>query len=198
MESVRSYQERERAAQKQKAKDAASAREDQLVNDASSPATKPANPGQVNIVEFFDYRCGYCKRVNPTVSKFLADHPNVRLVFKEFPILGPESVIASKAALAAQKQGKYLAFHQAMMTSTATVNASMIEQTAKDLGMDLKKLKADMESPEIAAIIAKNTDLASALDINATPSFVVGSEVVSGAIDQAGFEDLISKAPNHR
>lgn len=197
LESVRAYQERERAAQQQKAKDALVARQPDLLRDPASPTTKPIadNPGdEVTIVEFFDYRCGFCKKVNPTIMKFVADHPNVRLVFKEFPILGPESVVASKAALAAERQGKYVNFHQTMMASTVPVNAQSIEQTGKDIGLDIARMKADMDSPEIAAIIAKNNELAAALNVTATPTFVVGSELYSGALDAAGLQNLIAKA----
>ncbi len=197
LESVRSMQERDRAAQQQKAKSALTTRKAELLNDPTSPATQPLASkvaDQVTIVEFFDYRCGFCKRVNPTVMKVLADNPKVRLVFKEFPILGPESVIASKAALAAGKQDKYLRFHQAMMTSSAPVSAASVEQVGKEVGLDIAKMRADMEAPETAAIIAKNTELATALDVSATPTFIVGSELVSGALDAAGLQKLIAKA----
>ncbi len=198
LESVRSMQERDRAAQQQKAKGALSSRQSELLRDPTSPATKPAAADQLSIVEFFDYRCGFCKRVDPTLMKVLADNPNVRLVFKEFPILGPESVLASKAALAAQKQGKYLKFHQALMDSTAAVNAATIEQVGKDIGLDMTKMKADMDAPDVAAAIAKNTELATALDVSSTPTFVVGSDVVAGAMDAAALQKLISKAQAER
>jgi protein-disulfide isomerase len=197
LDSVRAYQERERAAQQQKAKDAIVTRQSELLRDPASPSTKPIADqpaNEVTIVEFFDYRCGFCKKVNPTLLKFVADHPNVRLVFKEFPILGPESVVASKAALAAERQGKYLQFHQTMMASSAPVTTATVEQTGKDIGLDVNRMKADMESPEVAAVIAKNTELATALNVTATPTFVVGSEVYSGALDAAGFQNLIAKS----
>ena len=200
LESVRQYQERERAAQQQKAKDSVAARQSDLLRDPTSPASKPvaAKPGeQVTMVEFFDYRCGFCKKVNPTVMKLLADNPNLRLIFKEFPILGPESVTAAKAGLAAQRQGKYVQFHQAMMASTTPVSAAMIEQVANDVGLDVAKLKSDMESKEIAAIIEKNTQLAMALQVASTPTFVIGGEMVAGAMDAAAFQKLIANAQAH-
>lgn len=196
MESVKQYQLRERAAQQERSKNAAVAKQAELNFDPTSPASKPvaAKAGeQVTVVEFFDYRCGYCKRMSPALLKMVAEHPNVRLVFKEFPILGPESLVAAKAALAAERQGKYMKFHQAMMASTTVTEAS-IEQVAKEVGLDVAKLKADMQSPEIAAIIVKNTELASAIDVSATPSFVIGGEVVQGALDEDGFKRLITKA----
>lgn len=196
LESVRSYQERERAAQQQKSRDAVAGRQSDLLRDPTSPSSKPAAAkagDEVTMVEFFDYRCGYCKKVNPTVMKLLADNPNLRIVFKEFPILGPESVTAAKAGLAAQRQGKYLQFHQAMMSATTPVNEALIEQVAKNVGLDVEKLKTDMQSPEIAATLTKNTNLAAALDVSSTPTFVIGSEMVSGAMDAAGFQKLIAK-----
>ena len=200
LESVRQYQERERAAQQQKAKDSVAARQSDLLRDPTSPASKPvaAKSGEeVTMVEFFDYRCGFCKKVNPTVMKLLADNPSLRLVFKEFPILGPESVTAAKAGLAAERQGRYVQFHRAMMASTTPVSAAMIEQVAKDVGLDVGKLKTDMESPEIAATIEKNTQLAIALQVSSTPTFVIGGEMVSGAMDAAAFQKLIAKAQAH-
>lgn len=195
IDSVRQYQERAQAAQKQREKQAVVTRHEELVGDPASPATKAlAKSGdQVTVVQFFDYRCGYCKKVGPTLVKFLADNPNVRLVFKEFPILGPESTAAAKAGLAAEKQGKYVAFHQALMASSS-VNEASIEQIARNVGLDIARLKTDMQSPEIAATIEKNMQLASALGVTATPTFVVGSEVVAGAIDGQTLQNLIAKA----
>jgi protein-disulfide isomerase len=197
LQSVRMYQDRERAAQQQKAKDAVAAHQPELLGDPTSPATKPASAqpaGEVTMVEFFDYKCGFCKKVNPTVMKLLADNPNLRLVFKEFPILGPESVTAAKAGLAAQRQGKYLQFHRAMMASTAPLNAALVDQIAAQVGLDVVKLKADMGSPEIAAILAKNVELATALDVSSTPTFVIGNEMFAGAMEASAFQKLIAKA----
>ncbi len=195
LDSVRQYQEREQASQKQRSKDAVAKQQNELLRDPASPATRPATAktGEVTIVEFFDYRCGYCKKVNPTLIKVLAANPDVRLVFKEFPILGPESTVAAKAGLAADKQGKYVQFHQAMMAASA-VNEAGIEQVAKLVGLDIAKLKTDMQSPEIAAAIEKNHELASAVGVTATPTFVIGSEMVAGAIDAQAFQGLIAKA----
>jgi protein-disulfide isomerase len=194
IESVRLHQERERASREQRAKDSLVAKQQELLFDPTSPATKAAVPNQVSIVTFFDYRCGYCKRVYPTLQKVLADHKEVRLVFKELPILGPESLVASKAALAAAKQGKYLEFHNALMTSEIPATAASVEQTAKAVGLDIAKLKVDMESAEIASILTRNQQLAQSLGVEATPTFVIGSELIPGAIGEDGFKQLIAKA----
>ena len=115
IDSIRQMQERERASKAQKSKDAVTTRQADLTADPTSPASRPASEKTVNIVEFFDYHCGFCKRVMPTLSKVLAGNPNVRMVYKEFPILGPESTLGAKAALAVAKQGGYLKFHDSLM-----------------------------------------------------------------------------------
>jgi protein-disulfide isomerase len=194
MESVRLYQDRERTAQNERSREAVLAKLTDLQKDPSSPVAGAA--GGVTLVEFFDYRCGYCKRAASTVLKLLADHPEVRLVFKEFPILGPESSLAAKAGLAANKQGGYLKFHQALMALSGPITMSAIEELAGKQGLDIAKLKAGMESPEVQSILSRNRELAHEVGVNSTPSFVIGSELVSGAIDAAAFDRLIAQARN--
>lgn len=194
VDSVRQMQSREQAKTQQRSRDALTGKRQELVGDPASPVSKPAAEGQVQIVEFFDYRCGYCKKVFPALQKALADNKDARLVYKEFPILGPESLVAAKAALAVAKQGKYPKFHEAMMTAPTPPTSASIEQTAGALGVDVAKMKADMESPEIAAALERNRQLAAALGVEATPTFVIGGEIVPGAVDEAGFKQLIEKA----
>lgn len=168
---------------------------DQLNNDPTSPVTGNLN-GDVTIVEFFDYRCGFCKRVFPSVMKALKSDGNVRLVLKEFPILGPESVTASKAALAAWTiaPDKYDAYHQALMLTRGGLPESRVLEIADSLGIDSAKIKSEMNSPEIEAIIRKNYKLAESLGISGTPAFVVGGTLVPGAIDLAALMGLIADA----
>ncbi len=150
--------------------------------------------GGVTGVEVFDYRCGFCKKAESAIRKLLADHPDIQLVFKEFPILGPESSVAAKAGLAAHKQGGYLKFHQALMALPGPITMVAIEELAGKQGLDVSKLKTDMESPEVQAILARNRDLGRDLGVKSTPSFVIGSELVQGAMDAAAFERLIAQA----
>jgi protein-disulfide isomerase len=192
VESVRLYQERERTAHKERSKEAVSARLTDLQQDPSSPLAGTA--GGVTVVEFFDYRCGYCRRAEGTIKTLLADHPDIQFVFKEFPILGAESLVAAKAGLAANKQGGYLKFHQGLMTLTGPITTNAIEELAGQQGLDVSKLKADMESPEVQSILARNRELGRQVGVNSTPSFVIGSELVSGAMDTATFERLIAQA----
>ncbi len=193
MESVRAYQERERAAAQQRSRDAVVAKRGELFEDAASPAAGEAGAG-IAIVQFFDYNCGYCRRVTPTLTKLLEEHGNVRMIFRELPILGPESHTAARAALAAHKQGAYLRFHRALMDLQSPVTAPAVEETARKLGLDIARLKTDMDSMEVQAMLTDNQRLANAIGVQSTPSFVIGDELVSGALDLAGFQALLAKA----
>jgi protein-disulfide isomerase len=141
------------------------------------------NPeGDVTVVEFFDYNCGYCKRAHPDVAALLERDKNVRFVYKEFPILGPGSLVASKAAIASKKQGKYESFHNAMMEHGSPLDEDAVFAIAQEQGLDIEKLKQDMEAPEVKAQIEQSYRLAQALGINGTPAYVVGNRLVPGAL----------------
>src|SRR3546814_1965115 len=124
-------------------------------------------------VEFFAYNFPYCRSVAPVMREAEAADPQLRIVYKEFPILGPNSVYAAKAALAAHRQGGYLAFHQALMQADGTADADLVLAVAAELGLDIERLKADMEDPVIQEAIDRNLALAQALRITGTPGFVV-------------------------
>ena len=186
------YGEHERAAQKARTKAAITAKLTDLQQDSSSPVSGAA--GTTTIVEFFDYHCGYCRRAEPTIEKLIVEHPDVKFVFKEFPILGAESLLGAKAALAAHKQGGYLRFHRALMTLPGSITMDAIEQLAARQGLNFAQLKTDMDSPEVKATLDRNSELARQVGVNATPTFVIGSEIVPGAIDAAAFDKLIAQA----
>ena len=112
--------------------------------------------------------------------KLLAEHPDVRFVFKEFPILGPESSLAAKAGLAAAKQGAYLKFHQALRALSGSITMNAIEELAGKQGLDASKLKRDMESPEVQSILARNRELGASMGVTVTPTFVVGGADLEG------------------
>ena len=155
------------------------------------------NPtGTITVVEFFDYRCGYCKRVFPTVMKVINDNPNVRYVVKEFPILGPESVTASRASLAVwrNQRANFNAFHAAMMEVRGDIPEAKLLSLANKLGINAIQLKKDMADPEIDRILEKNYQLAKALNINGTPAFVIGGKLVPGAIDAATMNRMIAES----
>lgn len=165
-----------------------------LFNNPHTPVA--GNPdGDVTVVEFMDYACGYCKVMLPRIQKALVNDGNIRLVLKEFPILGDASVTASKAALAARLQDKYIQFHMALMGARGRLSEDGIFKVAEDVGLDIKKLKKDMEQPEITEIISKNRQLARSLRIEGTPALVVGTRLASGAIS---YEDLMSLVAHAR
>lgn len=167
----------------------------ELENDPTSPVG--GNPqGDVTIVEFFDYQCPYCKRVLPTVQTLLKTDGNIRYVFKEFPILGPQSVVAARAALAAWKldRDRYVPFHTALLQSKGRLSERKILDFAAESGLDVERLRAAMADPGIDKILARNAELARALDINGTPAFVIGEKVVPGAVDLKTLTALVLQA----
>jgi len=153
------------------------------------------NPqGNVTIVEFFDYRCPYCKRAMPVLMQTLKDDGHIRLVLKEFPILGPDSVIAARAAIASEKQDKYAAFHLALLASQSALDQGTVMSIAEATGIDTKRLVEDMKDPAIDALVKKNYGLARGLKIDGTPAFIIGDELVPGALDRPTLEALIKQA----
>lgn len=139
------------------------------------------NPkGDVTMVEFFDYNCGWCKKGLPEVLSLVDEDKNLRLVMKEFPIFGEDSEYAARAALASGRQDKYWPFHLAMLGHQGKVTKAVVDQLAEAQGLDMKKLHADMADPKIAAVITENQKLAQALAINGTPAFIIDRKVIPG------------------
>ena len=166
---------------------------DELLSDPEAPVA--GNPdGAITLVEFFDYRCGYCRRVKPTVETLLAENDDLRLVFKEFPILGPESTMAAYAALAARSQGSYEAFHWALMETDGSFDRDHIFSVAQSVGLDTEQLARDMDDPALDGLIERNAALASALGISGTPAFVVGDRLIGGALPLEHFRVAIADA----
>ena len=153
------------------------------------------NPdGDVTLVEFFDYQCGFCKRMTGPLFETARADGRVRLVMKEFPILGPVSEIAARAALASRRQGRYEDMHIALMSLRGRLTEQVVLQTARELGLDVDRLEADMVDPELARIYGKVRALANRLDINGTPTLIIGDELVAGAIDAGRLQALIDGA----
>lgn len=141
------------------------------------------NPkGDVTLVEFFDYRCGYCKQVQEPLLALIKEDSKLRVVFKEFPVLGPESVFASRAAVAAQEQGKYYPFHNAMMAHRGALSEAEVLRLAGSSGLDIERLKKDMAAPRVSQILQRNMALAQKLGVEGTPGFVIGDKLIPGAI----------------
>jgi len=145
-------------------------------------------------VEFFDYRCPYCRRMEPLVKTLLAEDQGIRFVYKELPILGPESVLAARAALAAQRQGKYSEAHNLLIGASGPFTPESLAALLAGAGVDGDRLRTDMDAPEIAALLRRELALAESIGIEGTPAFVVGSELVVGATDIAVLRDLVGKA----
>jgi protein-disulfide isomerase len=191
IEAVDKYQAQQaKAAANQQAK-ALVDRRDELTKDPDAPVLGNPN-GDVTLVEFFDYRCPYCKAISAGLMDTIKSDGNVRLVMKEFPILGAESEYAAKAALAAYRQGKYGEFHDAMMTFKGKVTIDDVKRIAADVGVDAARMEKDMEAPEIATMIQRNYDLAQALGITGTPSFIIGDQLIPGAISMEELKKRIA------
>lgn len=193
VEAMQVLQARQQAAEASEVEAVLAARADEVFRDPMSPIT--GNPdGDVSLVEFFDYNCPYCRRVAPVVADAEAADPQLRIVYKEFPILGPGSAFAAKAALAAHRQGLYFTFHEALMQAGGRADESSVLAVAEDVGLDLERLKSDMKDPEIQAAIDRNLALAEALRITGTPGFVVGKRILRGATDLETLQTLIREA----
>lgn len=166
-----------------------------LFETPASPVGGNVN-GDVTLVEFFDYRCGVCRRVHPIVGKLTASDGKIRRVYVEWPILGPESVFAASAALAARRQGseKYLRFHDLMMESRGRLDRGKILSLAERAGLERRRLERDMGATEIARIIKRNYEIATALGLNGTPSFVIGRKVIRGGRDLNTMRQLVAEA----
>ena len=165
---------------------------DALFADPESPVA--GNPeGALALVEFFDYRCGYCRRVKPVLDTLLAENSDLRLIYKEFPILGPDSTLAARAALASRAQEAYAAFHDALMGAGEPPNRERIFAVARATGLDESRLARDMEDPAIDTHLARNAALAQALGIAGTPSFVLGERLIRGAPSLPQFRDILAR-----
>ncbi|MDH3769711.1 MAG: DsbA family protein [Nitrospirota bacterium] len=189
-QSLRSLQAKRQAEERERTRQVIATKQAELLNDPDSPVSGNLE-GDVTVVEFFDYRCGYCKRVAGTVTQLQQDDPNVRVVYKDYPILGEASELASRAALASKVQGKHLAFHEALLASEEELTQETILVLATAVGLDTEKLHRDMESPSIQTTIERNRTLARELGINGTPGFIVGTELAPGALELKDLKNLI-------
>ena len=161
-----------------------------LFHDAADPSM--GNPhGSVSVVEFYDTRCPYCRAMRPEFAALVAHDPKVRVIFKDIPILGQDSVIEARALLAAQRQGHYLAMQTALMSENVPPTDAHLRALATRLGMDPDRLLRDMKDPAIAQRLAANTALAQALGVTGTPAIVVGNQLVPGAVSLDDLQKLV-------
>ncbi len=193
IEALRKAEEKMSRDAEDKASKALVDRQREIFDDPATPVG--GNPhGDVAIVEFFDYRCPYCKQVQPAIQSLLDQDRNLRFIYKELPVLGPQSVVAAHAALAAKMQGKYEAFHTAMMATKGQIGDDAVYRVAGSVGLDVDRLRRDMATPEVVQAVKANLALANALDIHGTPAFIVGDHIVPGAIDLDALKDLVADA----
>lgn len=180
MEAIEELQRRREAQAAVDQRERLAGEQEALKADARDPIL--GNPdGDVTLVEFFDYRCGYCRIMAEPMQALLASDPDLKIVMKEFPILGPDSLLASRAALAAHRQGGYEAMHWALLAANR-IDEAVIRGLAEANGLDAEQLFSDMMADDVADHIQDNILLAQGLGINGTPSFVVGETVLPGAV----------------
>ncbi|MGD9884249.1 MAG: DsbA family protein [Reyranella sp.] len=165
----------------------------ELFRDPDSPIGGNPN-GNVVVVDFNDYQCPYCKRAHQAVKSVVAADGNVKIIYKDLPILGEASRIAALAALASTKQGKHQALHDALMEHSGKLDRDRILEIAVATGLDRAQLEKDMQDPKLKQIIDRNLALAGALGVRGTPAFVIGKQFVPGAIDAATLKQLIADA----
>jgi protein-disulfide isomerase len=197
-EAMAELEKRQVAAEAEKTK-AAVKNNAQTLFDSSRQVVVGNAQGDVTLVEFFDYNCGYCKRALTDLTDLMKDDSKLRVVLKEFPVLGPGSQEAAQVAIAARMQDKsgkkYFDFHQRLLSGRGQADRARALAAAKEAGFDMAKLERDMASPEVKATIEENMKLAEQLGLNGTPSYVVGSDVVVGAV---GLEALKGKVKTAR
>jgi len=193
IESLRMAKVREDEQQKALGKALITSFKKDLVDDPNAPVL--GNPaGDATIVEFFDYRCPYCRQVEPFLQALITNDPKVRIVEKEFPILGPASVFAARVALVAYKQGKHKQFRDALMAKKPKLDEAAILEVAAEVGLNVDQIKVDIKKPEVDAEIRRNFQIARELKLNGTPAFIVGTELVPGATDLDTLEAMLDDA----
>jgi protein-disulfide isomerase len=164
-----------------------------LTENAADPSAGDPS-GDVTVVEFYDTRCPYCRRLLPTMAALLKADPKLRIVYKDLPILGPDSMLEARAVLAAQRQGRYLPMQEAVMRATGPANAQSLRAQAASLGMDGAQLEHDMADPALQARIDANLQLARSLHVEGTPAFVIGNRLIPGAVALTELQDAVAAA----
>jgi len=153
------------------------------------------NPkGDITIVEYFDYRCPYCKKVNPVLQKIVRDDGHIRLVFKDWPVFGDVSVYAARLGLAAKYQNKYPQAHEALISVTEKLSEANVQTILAQAGIDVDRAQRDLAAnrKEIDALLSRNHEQAVALEFQGTPAFIIGKFRVPGALDEANFKRAIA------
>ena len=196
-EAMAEFEKRQQVAEGEKARSAVKNHSDAIFNSPRQ-VTVGDRQGDVTLVEFFDYNCGYCKQALGDLNSLMNSDKKLRVVLKEFPVLGPGSVEAAQVAVAVRMQDptgeKYLAFHNKLLGSRGQADKAKALAAANEVGIDMAKLDSDMGSDEAKATIEENFKLAEQLGLNGTPSYVVGSDVVVGAVGLAALKEKVKAA----
>ena len=150
--------------------------------------------GDVTLVEFFDYNCGYCRKALTEIQKVLKDDKNIKVIFMDMPILGPQSLEASKWSLAAHRQGKYFEYHQEIMDHNGPKDDKNLERLAEKVGLDIKKLKQDKDDPKIVKDLETYVTKAQEMGIRGTPGFIIQDQIFPGYIPADQIKEVIAKA----
>ena len=161
-----------------------------LLKTANNPIIFQKN-ADLTIYEFFDYNCGYCKSVVQLLIDTISEDTKVNLVFVEYPILSQDSYTAALAALASKKQNLYREFHLSLMNTKGRINENIIFKNAEEIGLNIDKLKLDMNDPEIQLTLKKNREVAKSLELNGTPAFIIGDIIYPGAINKIQLKKAI-------
>lgn len=197
MQAIQLLQQREDQAKAEAIGSVLENQRELLEQDPNAPVI--GNPeGDVTVVEFFDYNCPYCKRAAPVVKNVIAGDSDVRVVYREWPILGEGSDFAARAALASRNQGKYEEFHWGLMALNGRATEASVMKVVRELGLDEDQLRADMEAPEVDTHIQVSMDLARQLGFSGTPSFVIGDALVPGLIAEDEMTRLIEAVRDAR
>ncbi len=192
MDSVEQYQQAQ-ARDQEKQAGAKVAQHLSYLTDKDAPAA--GNPeGDITVIEFFDYNCGYCKRALPDIQKILENDKNIRFIFREMPVLGPSSLTAAKWSLAAHLQGKYFDYHTALINHRGAKTEPELLKLAKEAGLDGEKMKKDANSSEVKALLDKDMSIARDIGIRGTPAFIVDGELKRGYLGPDGMKQAIEEA----
>ena len=193
LDAVESYGRQQQEAELEAQQEAVKEHLGWIENNETLPVA--GNPdGDVTMVEFFDYNCGYCKKALDDVMALIDDDKNLKVVFVEMPILGRTSELAAKWALAAKEQNAYMEYHIALMESRGMLDESKLEDIAENIGLDIEKMRADATSDKVAEQIAQKTEKAAQMGISGTPAFIIDGELYGGYIGLDRMKEAVAEA----
>lgn len=193
VEALESLQALQQQSAEQNTRGTLASHTDRLFNSKGDPVIGNPN-ASVTVVEFFDYQCPYCKQMADDLIQLVEEDPDLRIVFKEFPVFGSESTLAARAALAADKQGKYAEFHLGVMNLRGAPSEAAIFRLADSLGLDGERFRQDMNADDIETTIQDNYKLAQDIGVRGTPAFIIGDRLIPGAMNAEDMRTLITRA----